>query len=217
MLRYVILFRMDDFYSHETETEKHRRFLPHWRQDETWCFVTWRLGDSVPADKLRQWYDDRNRWTECHPKPWDDATEKEYHVLFLRQFEEWLDQGAGSCLLRDAGNARIVADALLFFNGERYELASFVVMPNHVHVLFCPRGGHVIADILHSWKRFTAREINKRMGVGGKLWQEEYWDRLIRNERHYFKCADYIRRNPEKAGLKDGYIAWDRGTNRFAL
>ena len=138
------------YHSPETETEKYRRFLPHWQQDETWCFVTWRLGDSVPAEKLRQWHDDKNRWLACHPEPWDEAAKNEFHALFSQRFEEWLDQGAGSCLLKDAGNARIVADALLFFCGKRYELATFVVMPNPVHVLFCPRAGYVIADILHS-------------------------------------------------------------------
>ena len=198
------------YYSSETETEKHRRFLPHWHQDETWCFATWRLGDSVPADKLRQWDDDKNHWLGCHPEPWDEATETEYHVLFSQRLDEWLDRGTGSCLLKDAGNARIVADALLFFHGSRYELATFVVMPNHVHVLFCPRNGHVIADIVRSWKGFSAREINKRTDARGTLWQQEYWDRLIRNERHYFKCAEYILRNPEKAGLKSGFVAWDK-------
>jgi len=205
------------YYSPELETEKHRHRLPHWQQDDAWVFVTWRLADSVPADKLNQWHDDKNRWLECHPKPWDEATEKEYHVLFLQRFENWLDQGAGSCLLKDEANAKIVADAIHFFNGERYELATFVVMPNHVHVLFCPRNGHVISEIVQSWKRFSSREINKRMGASGSLWQEEYWDRLIRNEKHFYAVAGYIRRNPEKAGLKNGYILWDRGTNRWAI
>ena len=169
----------------------------------------------MPASKLRQWYDEKNRWVERHPKPWDEATEREYHATFTDPFEEWLDQGMGSCLLKDAENARIVADALLFFCGKRYELATFTVMPSHVHVLFSPRGGHSIKDILKSWKGFTAHEINKRMGTHGALWQEECWDRLVRNEKHYFMCADYIRKNPDKAGLKEGFLTWDRGTRRL--
>jgi len=52
------------YYSPELETQKYRHTLPHWNQNETWCFVTWRLADSVPADKLRQWYDEKARWEE---------------------------------------------------------------------------------------------------------------------------------------------------------
>jgi len=139
-----------------------------------------------------------------HPEPWDEKTETEYHDRFSRQIDDWLDQGSGSCVLKDPVNAKILADALRHFDGERYELASFVVMPNHVHVLFRPLGEHALPDIVKSWKGFTAREINKRMGKTGALWQLEYWDRLIRNERHFFKVAEYIRENPVKAKLEGG-------------
>jgi len=202
------------FYTPEKETQKHRRSLPHWNQAETWCFVTWRLGDSIPESRFKEWVENKKYWMECHPKPWDDATDEEFHERFSRQLDDWLDQGAGSCLLKDAENARIVANALLFFNGGRYELATFAVMPNHVHVLFCPRQGHGIKDILHSWKSFTANEINKRTGSRGTLWQEEYWDRLIRNENHFYKCAEYVRNNPAKAGLKTGFVVWDKNGAR---
>src|SRR5690606_18388751 len=97
------------------------------------------------------------------------------------------------------------------FDGERYELASFVVMPNHVHVLFRPLGGHGLSAIVKSWKGFTAREINQRICRTGALWQDEYWDRLIRNERHYFKVAEDIRENPAKANLHDGQFILESG------
>jgi len=198
------------FYSPNSKTDRHRRNLPHWQQGEAWCFVTWRLGDSLPAGKLQQWHDEKEQWLKFHPEPWDDATEEEYHERFSQQIDEWLDQGAGSCLLRDPANAKTVADALRHFDGERYELASFVVMPNHVHVLFRPLSGHLIPEIVKSWKGFTAREINQRMGTKGALWQEEYWDRLVRSERHFLKYADYIRENPVKAKLKSGFVAWEK-------
>ncbi|TAG08987.1 MAG: HsdR family type I site-specific deoxyribonuclease [Verrucomicrobia bacterium] len=197
------------FYSPQAKTDKHRRNLPHWRQGEVWCFVTWRLRDSLPAGKLREWQDEKEIWLGQHPVPWDESTEEEYHQRISRQIDEWLDQGSGACVLRDPGNAKIVADALRHFNGERCELASFVVMPNHVHVLFRPRKGHLIEEIMKSWKGFTAREINKRMGTKGKLWQEEYWDRLVRSERHFLKYADYIRNNPVKAKLSNGFMLWE--------
>jgi type I restriction enzyme R subunit len=122
--------------------------------------------------------------------------------------DEWLDQGSGSCVLQDSENAKTVADALHHFAGERYGLDSFVVMPNHVHVLFCPTGNHLLSDIVQSWKGFAAREINKRLGAKGPLWQEDYWDRLVRNEKHYSKCREYIRENPAKAKLREGQFGW---------
>jgi type I restriction enzyme R subunit len=108
-------------------------------------------------------------------------------------------------------NAKIVADALGHFDGKRYQVASFVVMPNHVHVLFRPLGGHALPDIVKSWKGFTAREINKRLSRTGPLWQNEYWDRLIRNERHFYKVAEYIRENPARAKLRDGQFLLESG------
>jgi type I restriction enzyme R subunit len=199
------------FFNPDEETDKHRRNLPHWQQGEAWMFVTWRLGDSLPKAKLDQWKEERVIWLSHHPEPWDEKTETEYHARFSSQIDEWLDQGSGSCVLKDPANAGIVADALRHFDGERYEIVSFVVMPNHVHVLFRPLGSHRIGDIVKTWKGFTAREINKRMGKTGTLWQEEYWDRLIRNERHFFKVAEYVRKNPVKAKLLDGQFILEGG------
>ncbi|MCC5805232.1 MAG: transposase [Opitutales bacterium] len=118
--------------------------------------------------------------------------------------EAWLDEGSGSCLLRVPGNSSIVGNALRYFDGERYVMGPFVVMPNHVHVLFRLLHGHRLESVLKSWKGFTAREINRRMGRSGALWQEEYWDRLVRNERHWKRCAQYICENPLRARLPEG-------------
>ncbi len=192
------------YFNSLTEIHKTVHHLPHWQQDDTWVFVTWRLEDSLPKAKLDQWRAEREAWKQHHPEPWDEKTETEYHERFSRQIDEWLDQGSGACVLKDSANANIVADALRHFDGQRYELAAFVVMPNHVHVLFRPLQKHTLPDILRSWKGFTAREINKRIGRQGSLWQDEYWDRLIRNERHFSKVAEYIRDNPMKAHLRAG-------------
>jgi len=152
---------MPSFFNPDAEIAKTSHHLPHWQQGESWIFVTWRLGDSLPKAKLEQWKEERTAWLALHPEPWDEQTESEYHDRFSRQIDEWLDQGTGSCVLKDPANARIVADALRHFEGERYEIASFVVMPNHVHVLFRPLGECALTDILKSWKGFTAREINR--------------------------------------------------------
>ncbi len=191
------------FYDPSQPTRKHRRNLPHWQQENAAIFVTWRLADSLPKDKLEAWREERDTWLANFPKPWDEETEEEYHRRFSSVIEELLDRGSGSCVLRRPEISEIVAKALRHFDGERCHIESFVVMPNHVHVLFRPLRPHRLPDILKSWKGFTAREINRVTGASGTLWQAEYWDRLIRSEKHFHRCLRYIRENPVKAGLRD--------------
>ncbi|MEJ7618195.1 MAG: transposase, partial [Pyrinomonadaceae bacterium] len=92
-------------------------------------------------------------------------------VARRQQIETYLDAGYGSCALRDRRCARIVEDALLHFDGERYGLLAWVVMPNHVHVLVETRDGHSVSKVMHSWKSFTAKEAQKVLGGAGGFWQ----------------------------------------------
>ena len=198
------------FLDPDKKVEKHRVNLPHWQQGETWVFVTWRLADSLPEMVVRKLDERRKRWEEAHPKPWSDEERKVHNRLFTSAFEALLDDAHGSCVLRDPVMSRVVADALLFFHGDRYMLDRFVVMPNNVHVLFHPLGEYKLADIVGSWKRFTAREINKAMGREGALWQREYWDRLVRSERHFTWVREYIDRNPGKMPIGT-FCLWKYG------
>ena len=188
---------MPDFFNPEEEVTKRQHKLPHWQQGDVWIFLTYRLADSLPEAILTKWRGDRDQWLQHHPKPWDDATEDEYHERFSQTIDQWLDQGHGSCLLRDPENSRIVAEAFEHFDGDRYQLASYVVMPNHVHLLFRTLGERRLSDLVHTWKRFTAREINRREGQQGALWQPDYWDRLIRSQPHFDWVQRYIRQNPQ--------------------
>ncbi|MFZ4777006.1 MAG: molybdenum cofactor biosynthesis protein MoaE, partial [Terrimicrobiaceae bacterium] len=186
----------------EIDISQHR--LPHWQQGSVWQFVTWRLGDSMPAGKLDEWECEKANWLQIHPQPWTEEQENEYHTLFSRRVDEWLDAGHGSCLLRNSECAGTVKKALMHFDGQRYQLGPFVIMPNHVHVLFRPFDTQAIQQILHSWKSYTAKEINRLAGRSGALWQEDYWDRMVRHESHFEACVKYILANPEKARLKPG-------------
>lgn len=198
---------MPSFLDPERKIDKHRTNLPHWQQEDTWIFVTWRLHDSLPQSKLARWREERKTWQDLHPLPWDERTEAEYHQRFSARIDEWLDAGSGSCVLREPENSAIVLDTLKHFDGVRYRLAAYVVMPNHVHVLFSPGNGYLLADILHSWKRHTARVINRRENRSGALWQADYWDTLIRSREHFDWVCDYMRKNP--AGLAAGsYRLW---------
>ena len=192
------------YFDHYGQIDVTRNRLPHWQQGNVSVFVTWRLEDSLPKVKLNQWKEERESWLKRHPRPWNSKMAIRFHKRFSRRIEDLLDQGSGSCILKDPVPAKIVADALRYFDGERYELFSFVVMPNHVHVLFRPLGSHPIPKIVKTWKGFTAMQINKTTGKRGSLWQEDYWDRLIRSPRHFSRCLEYIRLNPAKARLSDG-------------
>ncbi len=184
--------------------DQHENRLPHWQQDNATFFVTFRLGDSIPAAKLDMWGAARDAWLRLHPRPWSQEKELEYHRQFSRQIEDWLDAGEGSCLLRDPRFARIVGDALNHFEGSRCTQYCWVVMPNHVHALFSLIGERKLEELLHSWKSFTAHAINKLLMRKGELWEKDYYDRLIRDGEHYGNCVRYILDNPAKAKLRDG-------------
>ena len=108
---------------------------------------------------------------------------------------------AGSCVLRNERIARIVQDALLHFEGERYSLAAWCVMPNHVHVVVAPIGRHRLSRVLQSWKSFTSKQINKVLGREGTLWERESFDHLIRTAEHFGKFVEYTESNHVSAGL----------------
>ena len=186
------------------DIQRTRRNLPHWEQQGVTYFVTFRLADAVPAQLASQWREELETWRKFHPEPWNPEVIAEYRKRFLQPREDWLDQGHGSCLLRDSRVAEVAAQALRFFDGQRYHLDTFVIMPNHVHVLVQPLTGFSVNKIIHSWKSYTARQINKLFGRSGTVWMQESFDRIVRDWDALLRCRAYIARNPEKARLRSG-------------
>jgi carbamoylphosphate synthase large subunit/REP element-mobilizing transposase RayT len=181
-----------------------RRRLPHWEQQGATFFITFRLADAVPQKLLRQWKEELETWRKFHPEPWDASTKYEYQKRFHDAREAWLDQGHGECILRRPQIAATIANSLRHFDGDRYALDSFVVMPNHVHVLVRPHESHSLSEILHSWKSFSAKEINKLRERSGAVWQDENYDRMVRDFAELERYRDYIKENPVAAKLGDG-------------
>lgn len=102
-----------------------------------------------------------------------------------------------------------------FLDGKDFLLDSYVVMPNHVHVLFAPKQGKELSKILQRMKRHTSFQINKLQCRSGSLWMRDYWDRIIRSERHYHRVPSYILENPVKATLgESAYSLWERDTSQ---
>ncbi|MBI4964717.1 MAG: transposase [Desulfomonile tiedjei] len=92
----------------------------------------------------------------------------------------------------------IVADAIKHFAGERYDLLAYVVMDDHVHVVVAPVQGFSLQKILHSWKSFTASCLQKDFRRVGAVWQDEYFDRIVRDQKELMEKLNYILDNPAR-------------------
>lgn len=166
-----------------------RKGLPHFDGGEVTQFITFRLGDSLPKATLVALSNELNTFK--------GNLEREKH----ERIEMYLDQGSGSCIMREPKCAQIVQDALIYLDQKRYELLAWVVMPNHVHFLARFHQGQTLAAALHSLKSYTSNELKKIHPELDAIWQKESFDRYIRNEEHYLKTVNYIHENPCKAGL----------------
>jgi REP element-mobilizing transposase RayT len=167
------------------------------------------LAGSLPehvVDGYRREREDIVRTAEQMNRALSAEEEARLEKLYSERIEAYLDAGHGECHLRKREIAEEVRGALMYFHGARYELLAWCVMPNHVHVLFTPLGGHGLGEIVHSWKSFTAKKANRLLGREGEFWMAEYYDRLVRDGEELAHHREYILKNPVKAGL--GEWAW---------
>jgi REP element-mobilizing transposase RayT len=173
-----------------------RGYLPHWEIEGATYFVTYRLHDSLP------------RWVVARLKQERCALERELadpgavQKAFAMALDRELDSGSGASYLRDERLAAIVAENLRYFDGKRYALIAWCVMPNHVHVVLTPSSGEKLSQIVHSWKSYTAHCAMKILGVD-RFWAREYYDHVIRSERELANTIAYVRNNPSKARLEN--------------
>ena len=167
-----------------------RGYLPHFDGIEIPQFITFHLADSIPRKVIQRWQEELKSIKDTHGKAW-----------LRRRLEKYLDQGYGEALLKDTRVAGMVQNSLLKFEGLRYRLFAWVVMPNHVHSLMTRFEEYELKDLLHSIKSYTAHEANKMLHREGQFWFEDYFDRYIRNEKHFYKTIEYLENNPVKAGL----------------
>jgi len=196
------------FDEHDFEDLNWGTHLPHWHQDGKYVFVTFRLHDSLPQEKLQWLYEEKESWLKRHPQPWDERTTKEYIDKFGKAIDKWLDSNYGECLLKKTDNRKIVENALFFFDGKRYELVASVVMPNHVHMLIKLNEEHKLIDVMRSIKSYTAKKINENENRAGPVWQPESYDRLIRDQKHFDNVVRYIiANNKDLAWVKDSIVA----------
>jgi REP element-mobilizing transposase RayT len=181
-------------------------FLPHWTRIDGIYAVTFRLSDSMPADLLKQWRAEREALERAATSAERELTPAEAKRLARLQsaaMEKYLDAGHGSCWLRDDRIASIVADAMKHFDGDRYDLFGWCVMPNHVHAVIRPRGDQKLERLMHSLKSWTAHRSNEVLGRNGEFWQSEYYDHLIRDDEDLRHHVEYTLNNPQRVGLAE--------------
>ncbi|HEY6981054.1 REP-associated tyrosine transposase [Reyranella sp.] len=102
-----------------------------------------------------------------------------------------------------------------YFDGKRYRLLAWCIMPNHVHVVVEPADGQTLGAIVHSWKSFSAKQANGILGRSGPFWHRDYFDRFIRDEGHLARTIHYVEDNPVKAGLVSMPSEWPWSSSRF--
>jgi REP element-mobilizing transposase RayT len=164
-------------------TTFHRRWLPHFYNVGQPMFITWRLHGSLPVNR-------------AFPAA---TTSGEAFVAMDRLLD---NASTGPMYLRIPEIASMVTDAIRYRDStlEHYRLHSFVVMPNHVHLLMTPLVD--VSKVMQSLKRFTGREGKRILGVTRRaFWQEESYDRLVRRDEEFQRIGRYIENNPVKAGL----------------
>ena len=177
--------------------------LPHLKSEGVVYFVTFRLADSLPAHEIARLKHERQAILEqAHaakrPLTWHE--EQQLLAWYCDKVEALLDAGRGACWLSKPEIADLVVGALRHFEGKRYELHAWVVMPNHAHVIVWPMPGQVLSDVLHSWKSFTGSRANQILHrTHHEFWQTESFDHWIRDDEERARLVAYVENNPVKA------------------
>lgn len=174
-----------------------RGYLPHFDVPGLTQSINFRLFESLPKSVIEGFQ------TELKYLKTEEAKRE-----MSRKIDKFLDLGRGPTFLAKPENAEIVQKILLNADGEYYRLHAWCVMPNHVHVLFTPTGNVSLGEIVKGWKGVTNRLIRRNEPNLKRVWADEFFDRYIRNERHYWNEVAYIENNPVKAGLCPNSSDW---------
>jgi putative transposase len=203
------------FFDQQQEFTIVQKNLPHWVQAGTVTFITWRAADSLPDEVQSRVTQEREQILRAYGldprRDWKAAVSRlpavkrgRLHWALFQVWDNALDLGHGACVLKAPALSEIVGDSLLHFDGQRYFLTDFVVMPNHVHLLATFPSEEALFEQCTSWKRYSARQINQRLDQSGELWQVEQFDHLVRSAEQFEHYRQYIANNPKRARLRIG-------------
>ncbi len=193
----------------------YKRHLPHIQPLGGIIFVTFRLANSLPKkviDQLKYDYKSLVRLSENN-KQHKRIYDRKIHEL-INRYDKYLHKTSkGPFYLRKTEMADLVCDTMKYHNGKTYDLISYCVMPNHVHILLQPYEISIeeyvpISKIMHNIKSYTANRINKILGRKGQFWEHESFDRYSRSDNDTVKIIKYILDNPVEAGLVSKRENW---------
>jgi len=160
-------------------SEKHHSHLPHIDIEGHYQFITFRTQDSSDQylKKLAQ-----------------QRLPNSKRQLAI---DEYLDQSQSGAYLK--GDILISLKHFIELKDTvLYELIAFCIMPNHVHVLIKPLDS--LSRVMQQLKGGSAKLINDLMGRKGRFWAVDYYDKLIRDEKHFAVVYQYIINNPAALG-----------------
>ena len=182
----------------ETITGFRRHHLPHVTQAGAVYFITFRLGDSIPVSRVASWKSRMEQWRVSNPRPHNSTQREMLKAMGFRRVEKYLNGGDGSCLLRHTECRHILAATLRHEDGRQYHLGDYVIMPNHVHVILKALGSGDLSAIIGDWKSVSAHRINKLLQRKGSMWQDEWFDHIIRSPASLERVRQYIHDNPRR-------------------
>ena len=179
--------------------------LPHLKREGASYFVTFRLAGTLPKELLLRLKAERaaiiaKALAAKRPLTWHE--QEALFRWYAARVDKHLDAGLGECFLARPEIARLIAEAVNFHQGTRFQLHTWVVMPNHVHAVVRPHQDWTLSAILKGWKGYTAREANRRLKrTGQPFWQVESYNHLVRDDEDLRHCNYYTIMNPVNAGL----------------
>lgn len=184
---------------------------PHKERENAIYHIGFRLYDSIPQTTIRELQIKRVQMKTRVMEAQGQLSEydcEQIDRLFSSEIERLIDNGYGSCIFNENKNCEIMCNVLTSDSGSKYELYAWCIMPNHIHVLMSLLEKNKLADVVHAWKSAASHLINKKRNAIGRLWQRDYFNRIIRDYNHYLRTKEYIWNNPDKAGLHDWSWRW---------
>ena len=106
-------------------------------------------------------------------------------------------------------NVRIIEDCIRWLHEQkRWICKGYVVMPDHVHIIFVLGEDQTLNKVISSFGKYTARRLNELTGCKGRVWQKGFYDHCLRNEESYIRHLRYIYGNPVRKGWVQNAEDW---------
>lgn len=173
--------------------------LPHWEMEGHWHFITIRCRDSLPKEAKRKIEEIHRSIEKVNPQTEDFAYLQRRYFLTV---EKYLDTGSDFAPFKESQSCQSCLKAFAEIELEGWSVGEATIMPNHVHFMILRNNSPFsLKQIVERFKGRSSRWINQAMGYSGRFWQEDWFDRWMRDDTERAKTVEYIRNNPVKAKL----------------